>query len=1101
MNKILSCIWCLILLSCSFNSFADGEACTPVPDLSGFEIIDGDLTFAAQENGSGDIYVYGSVTFENNSGNNTTTYDGSIYATGDIYVGRKVTVTGFAYAEGVFSQHNQGNVQVLEGSCSEGDKIPPIDLPVDELIGQCTDIFKDAAQSYSGGELTIWSPAYIDDDVTAFDFGSHQSSSGTCGAGIACSSTGDSSAQLSAFSIPDIEGQDINAYSWNSVSHITLGVETEDTDNGEYSGTIFGDLQINSSTTGGASITFVERSAPLTDYYVINSIDFANSNAVLNLSPGVYAVNTFTAPAGGTINVIGDGEVYLFIEDTPNQMSLTVEADPTSFHFISNDNNDTQLSSNTNIDGSIYFNGDLTMSGATVNGRVAVQDLTMNSSASITNDAVCGDAPSDDYTFTFDGTQPQALTCEAHSVLIQARINGAINEDYTNSITISSSSGLGDWSIGSANGSLDNGTAGDGIATYQFVDSDDGQIELYLSHLVAGDVTVNVTNSDASADTLLNFSAAVLKTELSCVSDSLGVCINTANLPFSMTLTAVKEDEQTQECVNYNPNGIAFWSEYVSPTSPTGLAVEVNEQQIGNGESNATQQVVTFVNGVATLAVNYPDAGRIAIHAQDVDSTDIQGEAESIVNPVQLLIDNISSSTGNSNPETTDSGEGFMRASVADYNNLVVDTFQLTVSALKDCSNDTQGHCSGSYGQRTPSFASEIELSNSLVFPTDGSLGSLQYDGDNGLVVDMTGGQFSYENLAYDEVGTIAVTASTTDGYLVTNNTIATTDSQNIGRFYPDYLAYDSFNVTPACNDDFTYIGQTAIEVNYNIKAYAQGDSTITENYDYSLGYPVAGSELLSDQSDNFADQVFDKTPLEFTDRLLPADYYDNSLWSAGQFNVIAQQMGIAKTTSPDGPYFSDSNSMDYYIQLSGLDGEKLQTDSATTCAGDSCYLGSLGDLVYGRLLAGNGHGSEYQSVRTDISAYYFDGDKFTTFSADQCTTLAMSQISSDPSKNVSNQITVSDPVAGTSGQTTVSIINSPLIDGNSQLNFSAPSSHGSLDYYIEIDSVTPWLLDSGNAVTCPEETGILKECISGYVEFGLYRGNDRIIYRLQTFN
>ena len=552
-----------------------------------------------------------------------------------------------------------------------------------------------------------------------------------------------------------------------------------------------------------------------------------------------------------------------------------------------------------------------------------------------------------------------------------------------------------------------------------------------------------------------------------------------------------------------------FWSEYITPDIPQGLAVEVDGSEIGSLTANATPLNVTFNNGIATLTVNYPDAGKIKIHAQDQDDLAATGEVQTIMNPVQLLIDNImGNSTVNNlqnNPETTDNGNGFIRASVADYDDLQVDTFNIQVTALKDCSNDTKGHCSGLYGKRTPSFANEIDLESSLIFPNAGALGQLQYNGGAGMndyQVSLTSGQFTYENLAYDEVGTLGVFAKTkndenNDGYLIAGNHIDSKEVQNIGRFYPDYLAFDSFNVTPACNSDFTYIGQTGIEVSYNMKAYAQGGLHITTNYDYSLGYPVAGK----DDTTALLDQIYDQGPLLLTSRLLPDTYYDSSLWLQGQYDVIGLQMGVAKTTSPDGPYFTNTNKIDYFIKLIGIDGEKIQTDSVTTCSDDSCFLGDLGNLVYGRLQAGNGHGSEYQAIRTNISSTYYNGSQFVDFARDLCTPIAMAQVSSVAAKNTADQITVTDTISGNSAQTTLSIINNPLINGRSQFNFSAPSNRGELDYYIELDSVTPWLLDSGNAVTCPNDTGTLTDCISGHVMFGLFRGNDRIIYRLQTFD
>ena len=43
--------------------------------------------------------------------------------------------------------------------------------------------------------------------------------------------------------------------------------------------------------------------------------------------------------------------------------------------------------------------------------------------------------------------------------------------------------------------------------------------------------------------------------------------------------------------------------------------------------------------------------------------------------------------------------------------------------------------------------------------------------------------------------------------------------------------------------------------------------------------------------------------------------------------------------------------------------------------------------------------------------------------------------------------------------------------------------------------------VEASKAVVCPEATGTDKNCISAALQFNLFRGNDRIIYRRQTFD
>jgi len=112
----------------------------------------------------------------------------------------------------------------------------------------------------------------------------------------------------------------------------------------------------------------------------------------------------------------------------------------------------------------------------------------------------------DAYYGHFSITQSQAgSACQAGQVTIRKhQIGGGsshqVGTDYTGSVLISLDGvSDGDWSIAFGNGTLDNGTADDGQATYTFVPSDNGQVTLNLNLTetipVAKSVNVNVSNS------------------------------------------------------------------------------------------------------------------------------------------------------------------------------------------------------------------------------------------------------------------------------------------------------------------------------------------------------------------------------------------------------------------------------------------------------------------------------------------------------------------------------------------------------------------------------------------------------------------------------
>ena len=69
--------------------------------------------------------------------------------------------------------------------------------------------------------------------------------------------------------------------------------------------------------------------------------------------------------------------------------------------------------------------------------------------------------------------------------------------DYYGSVRLTTDTGIGDWAIVSGNGTLNNGTADDGVAIYTYVPSDGGTVILSLNQSVAGTVNIDVTNGIA----------------------------------------------------------------------------------------------------------------------------------------------------------------------------------------------------------------------------------------------------------------------------------------------------------------------------------------------------------------------------------------------------------------------------------------------------------------------------------------------------------------------------------------------------------------------------------------------------------------------------
>lgn len=110
------------------------------------------------------------------------------------------------------------------------------------------------------------------------------------------------------------------------------------------------------------------------------------------------------------------------------------------------------------------------------------------------------------FKISYDGgstyTAASVTACSLQEVTIEI-INsaGVVQTDYTGLVTISTSTNHGAWSVSDADGTLTaTGASDSGNATYQFVDSDNGEITLNFGSSLLGDVNMDVTEGDNSVD-------------------------------------------------------------------------------------------------------------------------------------------------------------------------------------------------------------------------------------------------------------------------------------------------------------------------------------------------------------------------------------------------------------------------------------------------------------------------------------------------------------------------------------------------------------------------------------------------------------------------
>ena len=154
----------------------------------------------------------------------------------------------------------------------------------------------------------------------------------------------------------------------------------------------------------------------------------------------------------------------------------------------------------------------------------------------------------------------------------------------------------------------------------------------------------------------------------------------------------------------------------------------------------------------------------------------------------------------------------------------------------------------------------------------------------------------------------------------------------------------------------------------------------------------------------------------------------------------------------------------------------------------------------YGRLRLGGASGSQVLAMRLPIEAQYWNGNVFVTNTLDSCTSLLSTRVGLG---NYGGSLNA--------GETTASIVNSPLQSGRSAIQLSAPGAgnSGSVDVTINLGTgsnadacagFAPATTAAGDlshlrGLWCNPPNTYTKDP-SARARFGINRGSDQSIYR-----
>ena len=589
------------------------------------------------------------------------------------------------------------------------------------------------------------------------------------------------------------------------------------------------------------------------------------------------------------------------------------------------------------------------------------------------------------------------LYCLAQAVTVTAR--DASNNPvptYNGTITLSTTTGRGTWSLTSGGGTLVDATPDDGLASYTFP-GNQSSATFALSYKAGGaTVTVHaaqssptVINDDGTQSAMVFSPSGFTVTSAPFSSPAGGVPAfatpQIAGNNFNVYITAYGQSPTDATCgilTGYTgAKNLKFWSTYVNPATGT-IAPTINATAIASLEASAVAQSITFASGQATVAAKYKDVGSISISMKDDTTgnpslpTGIRGSTGTFVSvPANFLVSNIKRTSDSfANPAaSTASGTVFITAG---------QSFTATVTAV-----ESGGATTPNYGRE--STPESVAFNTTLVLPAVGHAPAV-----SGTAGAFTNGVATGTAFAWLEVGIMKLVPHVADGDYLGAGDVPGAATGNVGRFTPNSFAV-ALNTpvfgTGCTAGTFTYVGQpftytVAPVITVTAQAFA---GATTQNYTGSL-FRLTNASLTG--------RAYTPTPAS------PA--LDTSGLPATSVDPAIVNLGAGQATltfgAGTGLSFAHGSAVAPFAANITLAINVIDLDAITAVnpvsfgAGTGISFSTGATQRYGRMVLHNAVGSELLDLPTSLTTEYYLSATlgFTPNTADSCTvapTLAFS--------------------------------------------------------------------------------------------------------------
>lgn len=486
------------------------------------------------------------------------------------------------------------------------------------------------------------------------------------------------------------------------------------------------------------------------------------------------------------------------------------------------------------------------------------------------------------------------------------------------------------------------------------------------------------------------------------------------------------------------------------------LALSNNNNTYELGLTPETVALQFDGNSRAEFSVQYPDAGELSLSGTITDRTGISGSSNIFkVRPFGFAMDILDDSGTSTNLNGyANSANGTLLTRTGE--DFVVGLRTLQWVDGEDSNNDgvPDNFDDLANNNTAEHFTGTVTLAPQQRLPAGGTTGALStssvlFDDEGKVNV----------SLNYDEVGTISINAQST--YLTDTTVLGQVN--NVGRFAPSNFAL-SGSVDAACTASgaFTYFDQPLADVSFSLTALNHNGSRTVNYYD---GFDkLTNLSLQVEHLGSLLNRLANTSAITWPQNA-----------SAGQISYADSDIAFSRLSGAtlDGAYL-DANIV-LVAQSSQLDGANF---NGLTCSG-TCVadIGGAVSFAYGRATLINNYGGADEALLLPMRTQYWDGNNWRINSYDSCTGFEHDNINDNSGELVSSE----------DGN-----LSEGAYEVGTGMRVSSPNGAGNYPVTYTPDAWLLWDWDGdGQADNPPSAT----------LTYGVYRGNDNIIYKREQIN